>query len=123
MLWPKVLETEEDHGRALREIDQLVSLDPPQGSEAAQRLELLVLLTAHYEKQRFPAGAIDPVEAIRFRMEQQGLRRRDLIPYIGRRNRVSEVLNHKRRLTQGMIRRLHEGLGIPLEALIARDDA
>lgn len=68
---------------------------------------------------RFPMGVADPVEAIKFRMEQQGLTQKDLEPFIGSSDRVSEVLNHKRRLSLKMVKRLHDGLRIPYESLLA----
>ena len=71
-----------------------------------------------WERKHYPLDLPDPVEAIRYHMEQSGLRPRDLIPFIGSRDRVHEVLNRRRELTLGMIRRLHEGLGIPAESLI-----
>jgi HTH-type transcriptional regulator/antitoxin HigA len=79
---------------------------------------VLATLVEAYEQKHFPVNAADPVEAILFRMEQQGLERSDLEAYLGSRHRVSEVLNRKRGLSLDMIRRLHEGLGIPLEALV-----
>jgi len=71
-----------------------------------------------YEHKHFPIGVVDPVEAIKFRMEQQGLTQKDLEPYIGSSGRVSEVLNHKRRLSLQMVKRLHDGLHIPYESLL-----
>jgi HTH-type transcriptional regulator / antitoxin HigA len=88
------------------------------GTPAADRLEVLVTLVEAYEAERWPIDLPDPVAAIVFRMEQQGLTRRDLEPYLGGRGRVSEVLTGKRALTLAMIRKLHAGLGIPLESLI-----
>lgn len=101
---------------ALREISRLLDGDP--GSAAAERLEILSILVEDYEEAHHPVDPPDPIEAIRFRMEQQGLSRRDLEPFIGSRARVSEVLNRKRPLSVEMIRRLHAGLGIPAEILI-----
>ena len=82
------------------------------------RLELLVMLVEAYERQYFPMDLPDAVEAIKFRMEQQGLTAKDLEPMIGRSNRVYEVLNRKRGLTLAMIQKLHVGLGIPAESLL-----
>ena len=82
-------------------------------------MDILATLVQAYEARHFPIGAPDPVEAIKFRMEQSGLTVKDLEPMIGRSNRVYEVLNHKRPLTLAMIRRLHRSLGIPAEVLIA----
>jgi HTH-type transcriptional regulator/antitoxin HigA len=90
----------------------------PEGSAEADEREVLVTLVEVYESKRFPVAAADPVEAIKFRMEQQGLTPRDLERYIGPSGRVSEVLNRKRSLSLRMIKRLHEGLSIPYETLL-----
>jgi HTH-type transcriptional regulator/antitoxin HigA len=82
------------------------------------RLDVLVTLVEAWESKHFPLDLPDAVEAIKYQMEQSGLEPRDLVPFIGTRNRVHEVLNRKRPLTLKMIRRLHEGLGIPAESLI-----
>lgn len=79
----------------------------------------VVTLIEAYEHKYFPVGVVDPVEAIKFRMEHQGLTQKDLEPYIGSSGRVSEVLNHKRRLSLKMVKRLHDGLRIPYESLLA----
>jgi HTH-type transcriptional regulator/antitoxin HigA len=110
------IRTEADYDAALAEIDRL--LDVAEGSAGAERLELLSILVEAYEEVHHPIDPPDPIDAIRFRMEQQGLTRRDLEPYVGSRARVSEILNRQRPLTLAMIRRLHRGLGIPAEALI-----
>lgn len=113
----KVLKSEKDHGKAIGEVDRLIALDPDKGTSEADRLDLLMLLIVTYEKERFPFDLPDPIDAIRFRMEEQGLKQRDLIPYIGSKSKVSEVLSGKRNLTMKMVRALHEGLDIPLEVL------
>ncbi|MGO4012673.1 MULTISPECIES: helix-turn-helix domain-containing protein [Pseudomonas] len=82
-------------------------------------LEILALLIEKYEEQHFPMPPSDPIEAIKFRMDQQGLTPRDLEPFIGTSGRVSEVLNRKRKLSLAMIKRLHDGLRIPYECLLA----
>lgn len=110
------IRTEADHQAALREVERLWGAAP--GSAESDRLDVLVTLIAAYEEQHHGVDPPDPVEAILFRVEQQGLKRRDLEPYIGPRGRVSEILNRTRELTLPMIRRLHEGLGIPAEVLI-----
>jgi len=110
------IRTKRDYARALRRIETLMDADP--GSDEGDELEVLATLVDVYEEKHFPVGAVDPVEAILFRMDQQGLERKDLEPFIGSRHRVSEVLNRKRGLSLDMIRRLHAGLGIPLEVLI-----
>jgi len=114
---PKVLKSEKEHGKAIDEVDRLIALDPEKVTPEADRLDLLMLLIETYEKERFRFDLPDPVEAIRFRMEEQGLKQRDLVPYIGNKSKVSEVLSRKRNLTMNMVRALHEGLDIPLEVL------
>ncbi len=114
----KVIKTDEQYNTALREVEGLLDLDPQPGSEDADKLELMTLLITEYEKKHFPIELPDPIEALMFRMEQQELNQKDLIPYIGSRSKVSEVLNRKRPLTLKMIRSLHQGLGIPLNVLI-----
>ena len=113
------IRTDTDHKRALRRIEQLMDSEP--GTPAADELDVLVTLVEAYEDQRFPIADPDPLEAIRFRMEQSGLTRKDLEPLIGSRGRVSEVLNGRRALSIQMIRRLHRELGIPLESLVGKD--
>ena len=85
----------------------------------ADEMEVLVTLIEAYENKHYPINAADPVEAIKFRMEQQGLTQKDLEPFIGSSGRVSEVLNHKRRLSLQMVKKLHDGLHIPYESLLA----
>ncbi|MFZ1404943.1 MAG: transcriptional regulator, partial [Anaerolineae bacterium] len=101
---------------ALSQMRALMEAAP--GSPEEEDLELFAVLIEQYEKERFPIGLPDPVEAIEFRMDQAGLTRKDLIPYIGSQSKVSEVLNHKRPLSVAMIRALHDGLGIPAEVLL-----
>jgi HTH-type transcriptional regulator/antitoxin HigA len=110
------IRTDRDYKRALKDIESLMTakLNSPEG----ERLDVLVTLVEAYEKKQFPMEFPDPVEAIKFRMEQLGLTPKDLEPMIGRLNRVYEVLSHKRSLTLKMIWRLHQGLGIPAESLI-----
>jgi HTH-type transcriptional regulator/antitoxin HigA len=100
-------------------LDVLMARDPAVGTADGNELELLAHLIENYERQNHDLGFPTPVEAIRFRIEQQGLKPKDLVPYLGSPSKVSEVLNEKRPLTLSMIRRLHEGLGIPAEVLIA----
>ncbi len=114
----KVIKNSTDYEEALSELDRLVERDPASGTPNADRLELLALLIRGYESKRVSARPPDPLEAIRFRMEQQGLTQRDLVPFIGSRSKVSEVLAGKRPLTLSMIRALHRGLGIPAESLL-----
>lgn len=112
----KPIKNESDYNVALERIDQLMdaSKNTPEGDE----LEVLALLVEQYEASHYPIDLPDPIEAIRFRMEQFGLQDKDLVKYIGRSGRVSEILNYKRKLTLPMIRKLHTGLKIPTESLI-----
>lgn len=112
--------TEEDYKAALQELSAYFDNEPEPGTEEADRFEILITLVEAYEAKRFPIDSPDPVEAIRFRMEQAGLTVKDLVPSIGQPNRVYEVLNRKRGLTVQMIRNLHRNLGIPAESLIGR---
>ena len=89
------------------------------GTPDSDEMEILVALIEAYEQKYYPINAADPIEAIKFRMEQQGLTQKDLEPYIGSSGRVSEVLHHKRRLSLKMIKRLHDGLRIPYESLLS----
>ncbi|MBK1717549.1 helix-turn-helix domain-containing protein [Thiocystis violacea] len=112
----KPIKTEADYRTALRTIESLMMAerDSPEGDQ----LDILVTLVETYERRHFPLDLPDPVEAIRFQMEQKGLAPKDLEPMIGRSNRVYEILNRKRPLTLKMIWRLHRDLGIPAESLI-----
>lgn len=112
------IRTKTDYKRALRELSAYFDNEPEPGSEDGDRFEILATLVEAYEAKRFPIEAPDPVEAIRFRMEQGGLTVKDLVPSIGQPNRVYEILNRKRGLTLDMIRNLHRNLGIPAESLI-----
>lgn len=89
-----------------------------EGTPESDEMEILVTLIESYENKHFPMGVVDPVEAIKFRMEQQGLTQKDLEPFIGSSGRVSEVLNRKRGLSLQMVKRLHDGLRIPYESLL-----
>lgn len=112
------IRTEADYRATLKEISQLVECDPEIGTPDGDRLDVLTTLVQAYERKHFPIDLPDPVEAIKFRMEQAGLTPKDLEPMIGRRNRVYEILNRKRSLTLPMIWKLHKELGIPAENLI-----
>jgi len=90
-----------------------------EGSAEADEMEILVTLIEAYENKHYPINSANPIEAIKFRMEQQGLSQKDLEPFIGSSGRVSEVLNHKRGLSLPMIKRLHDGLHIPYESLLS----
>jgi HTH-type transcriptional regulator / antitoxin HigA len=110
------IKSQRDYRRVLREIEGLMGAR--RNSRDGDRFDVLVTLVEAWERKHYRLDLPDPVEAIRYHMEQNGLQPRDLIPFIGGRNRVHEVLNRRRELTINMIRRLHEGLGIPAESLI-----
>jgi HTH-type transcriptional regulator/antitoxin HigA len=110
------IKTSDDHEQALLRIDELMDAKP--GTEDGAELDVLVTLVEAFENEHFPIGAPDPVAAIRFRMDQMGLDRKALEPFLGGRNRVSEVLNGKRSLSKSQIRKLHDGLNIPFENLM-----
>lgn len=113
------IRTAQDYKATLKEISALMDLDPDLGTPDGDRLDVLATLVQAYEAKHHRVAPPDPIEAIKFRMEQSGLSVKDLEPMIGKSNRVYEVLSHKRPLTLAMIRRLHKGLGIPADVLIA----
>lgn len=113
------IHTPADYEAALKDVSTLIDRDPAPGTPQGDRLDVLTTLIQAYEVRHCPIDAPDPIEAIKFRMEQQGLSVKDLEPIIGQGDRVYEVLNRKRPLTLAMIRRLHSKLGIPAEVLIA----
>ena len=115
----KALRTKSDFDSALARFDELMEIDPDPGTPEDDEYEILSVLIDDYQKRNDRIGPPDPVEAIKFRMEQQGLTRRDLEPILGTRSRVSEILNKKRDITLDMVRALHRELGIPLESLVA----
>jgi|SRR5450830_427693 HTH-type transcriptional regulator/antitoxin HigA len=113
------IHTEADYQATLREVSAFFDNEPEPGSPEGDRFEVLLTLVEAYEAKNFPIDLPDPVEAIKFRMEQEGLTAKDLVPMIGRLNRVYEILNRKRSLTLPMIWKLHVGLGIPAGSLIS----
>ena len=113
----KPIRNEDDSHAAFKRLERV--FQSQEGTPEADEMEILVSLIEAFEHKHYPMEATDPVEAIKFRMEQQGLTAKDLEPYIGSSGRVSEVLNRKRRLSLGMVKRLHEGLHIPYESLLA----
>jgi HTH-type transcriptional regulator/antitoxin HigA len=112
----KPIKTKTAYRAALKEIDVLMTARP--NTAEGDHLDVLVTLVEAYERKHFPMDLPDPVEAIKFCMEQKALNPKDLVPMIGGLNRVYEILNRKRPLTLRMIWRLHKGLGIPAESLI-----
>ncbi len=115
------IRSEADYDAALERIDALMGAKP--GSAEGDELDVLVTLVDAYEEKRFPMDAPDPVTAIQFQMEQQGLTRKDLEPMIGSRARVSEVMTGKRGLTLAMVRRVRSGLGISADLLVGTGKA
>jgi HTH-type transcriptional regulator/antitoxin HigA len=113
----KVIKSDAEYQTMISRLSALMDANPDEGSEAADELDLLAVIIEDYERRVVPPVQVDPVEAILFRMDQAGLTRDDLIPYFGSKSKVSEVLNRKRELSRSMIRKLHTGLGIPLESL------
>ena len=111
------IKTETDYNQSIKRIDDLwgSKKDTPQGDE----LDLLVTLVESYEMKHYPIAPPDPIEAIKFRMEQMGMTKTDLAKYLGSQSRVSEVLSRKRQLTLKMIKSLYKGLNIPAEILLA----
>ncbi len=116
-MYIRPIRSDRDLHAALRRLDAVFQAD--EGTPEADEMEILVTLIEAYENKHYAIGPADPVEAIKFRMEQQGLNPRDLEAYIGPSGRVSEVLNGKRPLSLRMIKRLHDGLRIPYESLLA----
>lgn len=113
---PKIIKTDAEYLKALAHVESLMDAAP--GSTTESELELWSLLVEQFEEAHYPIDSPDPVDAIKFRMEQEGLRQKDLEKYFPSKSRVSEVLNHKRPLSLGMIRALHKGLGIPASVLV-----
>lgn len=112
------IHTKADYKAALKVVSALIDTDPERGTPEGDRLEILGTLLEAYEAQHYPIELPDPIEAIKFRMDQQGMSAKDLQPMIGGLNRVYEVLNRKRPLSLAMVRRLNSGLGISAECLI-----
>lgn len=115
----KPIRSEADYQAALKEIDKLIESQP--GTPEGDRMDVLATLVEAYEAKHFPIPEPDdPVEVLGYYMESRGLNRSDLIPYLGSKERVSEVLNRKRGLSLEMIRRLHDGLGIPADLIVGK---
>ncbi len=112
----KPIRTAEDYNRALARLDKIFDSEP--GTKDGDELEILALLIEDYEDKHYPIGPPDPIEAIKFRMEQMGLRQKDLGKILGHKSRASEILNRKRKLTLSMIRTLNEKLNISTKVLV-----
>ncbi len=110
------IRTEKDYQKALDRLEDI--FDAKKGTEEGDELEILSILIDQYEKENFPIGMPDPIEAIKFRMEQMGMNQKDLAEVVGFKSRVSEILNKKRKLTLNMIRKLNTTLHIPTEVLV-----
>ena len=110
------IRNEKDYQKALKRLEDI--FDSKKGTDQGDELEILSILIDKYEDENFPIEAPDPIEAIKFRMEQMNMRKKDLAPILGYRSRVTEILSKKRKLTLKMIRNLHEKLNIPYESLI-----
>ena len=119
MMNVKPIRTEQDYEAALRAVEPFFDNEPAPDTPEGDFFEVMCLLIAEYEKKHYPIEPPTPIEAIKFRMEQQGLAPKDLEPFIGPRGRVSEVLNRKRALSLRMVKRLHDGLKIPYESLLS----
>lgn len=114
----KPIRNEQEYDMALQEVDRLMELNPPLKSKESDKLEVLVLLIEKYEEENWAISEPDPIEAIKIRMQQMNLKQKDLVPYIGNRSKVSELLNRKISLSLSMIIKLASGLHLPLETLI-----
>ena len=112
----KIIKTEKDYNLALKRLEEI--FDAKKGTKHGDELELLSHLIDNFEKEKHAIDLPDPIEAIKFRMEQLGYKQKDLAEVIGLKSRVSEILNRKRKLTLEMIRKLHDVLGIPTEVLV-----
>ncbi len=112
------IRTHADYETSLLEASRYFDNEPAPGTEDGDKFEILITLIESWEAKHYPMETPDPIEAIKFRMEQSGLTVKDLVPSIGQPNRVYEVLNRKRELTLPMIRKLHKNLGIPVESLV-----
>ncbi|MDY0364519.1 MAG: DNA-binding protein [Arcobacteraceae bacterium] len=114
----KLIRDEKAYDEALGKIDELMKLNPKLGTKESDELEILVLLIEKYEDQNWAISIPDPIDAIKYRMEEMNLKQKDLVPYIGSKSKVSELLNRKISLSLGMIRKLSEALYIPVDILI-----
>jgi HTH-type transcriptional regulator / antitoxin HigA len=114
----RILKTKEDHAEALSELDRLMDTNPRVGTNAADTLELLADLIDRYERKQFPSKPLSPINIVKYVMEENGLKQKDMIPYLGSAPKVSEILSGTRPLSKAMIQRLHHDLGIPASLLL-----
>ncbi len=112
----KPIRNEKDYQKALERLE--IIFDAKRGTEEGDELEILAIVVDNYENENFPIGMPDPISAIKFRMEQMGMKQKDLVEMVGFKSRVSEIMNNKRKLTLDMIRKLSANLHIPTEVLI-----
>jgi HTH-type transcriptional regulator/antitoxin HigA len=115
----KALRSPEDYARAQQRAAELLVMNPPKSSPEGEEFEVLGILIDAYDRDHYPLGPADPIAAIEFAIDQRNLQPKDLVPFLGTRSRVTEVLKGQRSLTLEQIRRLHHGLGIPFECLIS----
>lgn len=116
----KPIRNEKDYDEALNRVDELMVINPADGTEQTDELEILVLLIEKYEDKYWAISEPDPIDAIKIRMEQLNLKQKDLIPYIGNKSKVSELLNKKISLSLNMIVNLANGLKLPLDVLMPK---
>ena len=116
----KVIKDQSEYEAALKLLSDLMDKKSISGSDDENTIELLLIVIKDYEQKNLPPLDVDPIEAIKFRMDQMHLSRKELVPFLGSMSKVSEVLAGKRKLSIAMIRKLHDGLGIPLESLIGK---
>lgn len=115
----KPVRTKSDYNAAMSRIEELIAKNPKKGTDAYDELDILGTLVSAYEDIHFPIEAPDPVDAVRYVMEERGLKQKDLIPHFGSKGLVSEFLNRKRKLSVNTIKALHNALGLPYELLIS----
>ncbi len=114
----KLIKNEEEYQKALNRVDELLEIDPAMGTDLSDELDVLVLLIEKYEEENWKIDTPDPIEAIKYRMEEMNLKQKDLVPYIGSKSKVSELLNRKITLSLNMIQNLSSALHIPTDVLL-----
>ena len=119
----KPIRTETEYDEALERVDELMELNPKLDTLLSDELEILVMLIEKYEEKNWAISEPDPIEAIKVRMEQMNLKQKDLVPYVGNASKVSELLNHKISLSLNMIVNLANGLHLPFEVLLPKQNS